>query len=63
MLLRLIPAYPAADGACAIEVVSADASRSDFASIAQFRQWSQSMINACKIDDNEVRGGVARDMG
>lgn len=54
---------PAADGACAIEVVSRDVSRSDFATLAQFRQWSRNMINACMIDDNEVRGGVAGNLG
>lgn len=59
----LMHVNPAADGACAIEVVSRDVSRSDFATLAQFRQWSRTMIIACMIDDNEVRGGIAGNLG
>ena len=52
-----------ADGACALEIVSSDASRSDVASILQFIDWSRRIIDTCKIDDDRVKGGIAENLG
>lgn len=52
-----------ADGECLLEIVSNDASRSDYATILQFKEWAPDLLNACKIDDVEVTGGVAGNLG
>ena len=52
-----------ADGACALEIVSIDASRSDVATIPQFVEWSWKVIDTCKIDDDNVKGGIAANLG
>ena len=52
-----------ADGACAIEITSSDASRSDLATVSEFMQWSRDMIDKCKVDAYDVKGGIAGNLG
>lgn len=51
------------DGEYLLEIVSNDVSRSDYATILQFQEWAPDLLNACKIDDVKVTGGVAGDLG
>jgi len=36
---------------------------SDTATIGNFRRWAQAMITTCSIDSEDVKGGLARNLG
>ena len=52
-----------ADGECALEIVSNDPSRYDYATILEFTKWALHLVKTCKIGDVEVSGGVAGKLG
>ena len=52
-----------ADGLCAIEIISDIDFITDYATIGNFRRWAQAMITTCSINSEEVKGGLARNLG